>query len=330
MRVSALRVGVPVGLLLLPLLLLLLPTTSPEPRLSFAYHWPVKPFDRQHPIRGAFGDPRTLAIDQPFGETGRGVSGKFSFHSGVDIVARPGTAVYPVVSGRVVMIVPKIAVNSSGKRAFEYWHLRGNVKLGQEVIAGRTVLGWTQRPFDHVHVGEIDDHRDQNPLARGHLEPYADHTTPRAIALDLSSGGSPNLTQGGVVSRRDELAIEAVDPPAMPVPGPFAGLPQAPALVEWRLLSGQQWSTWHIAADFRQTLPTSPFWNVYEAGTYQNFPVFNHRLSWGTAGRYLFQVALEPSQLPPGTYKLEARVSDIGGNSSTTTWPIEIPGKGSS
>src|ERR1700730_14677417 len=27
----------------------------------FAYHWPIKPFDRQHPIRGDFGDPRTVS-----------------------------------------------------------------------------------------------------------------------------------------------------------------------------------------------------------------------------------------------------------------------------
>jgi hypothetical protein len=25
-----------------------------------AYPWPVKPFDKQHPIRGFFGDPRTV------------------------------------------------------------------------------------------------------------------------------------------------------------------------------------------------------------------------------------------------------------------------------
>src|SRR3954463_13340516 len=58
---------------------------------SYAYHWPVKPFDCQHPIRGAFGDPRTMAIDQRFGVTAPGDSGSYAFHTGVDIVAKPDT-----------------------------------------------------------------------------------------------------------------------------------------------------------------------------------------------------------------------------------------------
>ena len=58
-----------------------------------AYPWPVAPVDRQHPVRGDFGDPRTVF-------TGRD-EGAFSFHNGVDVSARPGSAVYPVVSGTV-------------------------------------------------------------------------------------------------------------------------------------------------------------------------------------------------------------------------------------
>jgi hypothetical protein len=69
---------------------------------------------------------------------------------------------------------------------------------------------------------------------------------------------------------------------------------------------------------------------VYQAGTYQNFPIFNHRLWRGTAGRYLFRVALQLSSLTPGTYELEARVADVRGNTSTTTWPIEVSAKASS
>jgi hypothetical protein len=295
----------------------------------YAYHWPIKPFDRQHPIRGAFGDPRTMAIDQPFGVTGPTDSGSYSFHSGVDIAAKPGTPVYPVVSGIVVRAdLHGTIVHTVGGRAFRYWHLRSNVWLGEHVVAEHTVLGWIRAPFDHVHFTEIDHHRVQNPLARGHLGPYADHTTPRAIGLDISDGSSPQLTQGGLLKRSDELAIEAVDQPAMPGPGPWADLPQAPALVEWRLRAdGQGWGGWHVVVDFRFTEPPrGHFWNVYMDGTYQNFPVFDHRLSWGVGGRYLFRVGLDPSLLQPGPYELESRVADIRGNSSTTTWSIEIPG----
>ena len=299
---------------------------------SFAYHWPVKPFDRQHPIRGAFGDPRTVSLDEQFGDTAPGASGSYAFHTGVDIVAY-NAPVYPVVSGEVVKVDwHKIDIFSSCGREFDYEHLIGNVVIGQHVRAGHTVLGWTHRPYNHVHLTEIDDgrHRIQNPLAPGHLEPYADHTTPRAIALDISNGDTPKLTQGGVVGKQDELAIDAVDAPAIPVPGPFAGKPQTPALVEWRLRSGRHWGAWHVSADFRRTLPATSFWNVYSAGTYQNFPGFEHRLFWGYSGRYLFRVSLDPSTLSPGAYELEARVGDVGGNSSTTTWPIEIRGPRSS
>src|SRR5205807_1317254 len=120
-------------------------------------------------------------------------------------------------------------------RQFEYWHLRWNVTLGQNVVAEQTVLGWIEKPFDHVHLGEVDGNHGINPLMRGRMAPYADHTTPRVVALDIEHGDSVDLTQGGPVARGDKLAIEATDEPAMPVPGPFAGMPQTPALVEWRL-----------------------------------------------------------------------------------------------
>jgi len=51
--------------------------------------WPLKPFDRQHPVRGLFGDPRI------------GDKGGKSFHFGVDVSGLDGTAVYGVNGGRV-------------------------------------------------------------------------------------------------------------------------------------------------------------------------------------------------------------------------------------
>ena len=297
--------------LLLPLALLLLGGSAAagrSPRPSLAYHWPIKPFDRQHPVRGAFGDPRTRVRNRPFAATRPGASGSFSFHNGVDIVAAPGTPVYPVVSGRVVRAgAHGIVVRSSHERAFLYWHLRDNVVLGEKVVAERTILGWIRKPFDHVHFAELDNHQVQNPLAVGHLEPYADKTTPHAIALRTDAGS---------------LAIAAVDAPAMHVPGAVAPLPQAPALVEWRLRSGGAWSSWHIVADFRHSVPmSSSFWAVYTAGTHQNIP--DRRIP----GRYLFRTGLDPSRMAPGSYQLEARVADIRGNSSTTTWLLEILGR---
>lgn len=329
MRSKAASLAVAAGLLVALALLLVAALRPVHAPVSFAYHWPVKPFDRQHPIRGAFGDPRTLNMDQPLGQTAPNDGGAYSFHTGVDIVAAPGTPVYPVVSGVVVRETHhQVRVNASGNRQFEYWHLRWNVKLGQNVVADQTVLGWIRRPFDHVHVGEVDGNHGVNPLRPGRMTPYADHTTPRATALDIASGDTPKLTQGGLVGPHDTLAIDAVDAPAMPVrSGPFAGLPQTPALVQWRLRTGSAWGRWHTVADWRRIAPEPyDFWNVYAPGTYQNVPVFDDRLRLGVAGRYLFRVALDPGKLRPGAYELEARVADIRGNSSTTTWPITIAG----
>jgi hypothetical protein len=47
-----------------------------------AYGYPVKPFDRQHPIRGGFGDPRTVFLAPPTRDGVYRGRGSFSFHQG--------------------------------------------------------------------------------------------------------------------------------------------------------------------------------------------------------------------------------------------------------
>src|SRR5205085_7564798 len=108
-----------------------------------SYQWPVKPFDRPHPVRGNFGDPRTIF---------RG-NGTFSFHNGVDIVAAPWTPVYPVTSGRAPHAgANEIIVGTGATRRFQYWHLLRLVVPGDRVVKGRTILGLVQPLRGHVHL----------------------------------------------------------------------------------------------------------------------------------------------------------------------------------
>ena len=71
------------------------------PVSAAAYPWPVEPFDRQHAIRGNFGDPRTLR-----GSIDAAGWNPLSFHSGVDIQAPDGTPVYAVEGGEVAITEP--------------------------------------------------------------------------------------------------------------------------------------------------------------------------------------------------------------------------------
>ena len=309
------------------------PASSPcagRPRPCLAYHWPIKPFNQQHPVRGGFGDPRTSNLDRPFGWTGPKQMGAHSFHNGVDIAADDGTAVYPVVSGRVERAKPdQIVVHTSDGRAFQYYHLTKAtaVQRGRRVVAYRTVLGRIRPGYGHVHLAEIDGHLIHNPLDPGHLAPYRDWRRPSATELYADDGPVPSPLDGRAVTSREQLAVTAIDPPAMSAPAPskWFGLPQAPALVEWRLFHKASRTPWTVATDFRRTQPPPrDFWHVYGPGTYQNCPAFANHRYLGTEGRYLFRLQLHLNRLHPGLYRLAVRVADTRGNRSTASWPLRL------
>ena len=212
----------------------LLPSTA-----LASYGWPVKPFDQPHPVRGLFGDPRTLFSQSP---TRAGLffgGGLFSFHFGVDVSAPDGTPVYAVESG-VVDTVSKsyVGVTCEGV-AFQYWHLTASVHVGQRIEARSTVLGRILHGAGHVHLTEIDHGRVVDPLLPGHLAPYRDRTTPWVSSIHLRRTDDGPDVVPGFVQGRVELLAEAYDTPNLPVPGEWHGLPVTPALVTWRI---EQWN----------------------------------------------------------------------------------------
>lgn len=198
------------------------------------YGWPLRPFDREHPLRGLCGDPRTVErSNQPV--DGRRSQGSFTFHNGIDIVAADGTPVYPVVSGvAVVRHRHEVSVHAPGYRIIQYWHVDPLVRTGRRVVAGETVLGSVERHKHHLHFGEIDGAKVVNPLAPGHLGPYHETQAPSVVEL-LARNSSGQAVPLDGLHGRVELIADAFDHQPLPFWGAWSHKPVAPALVRWQL-----------------------------------------------------------------------------------------------
>jgi hypothetical protein len=294
----------------------------------YDYGWPIRPFDAQHPIRANFGDPRTISAER-LGLDDRGDPGDYSFHNGVDISATPGAPVFPVVSGsaslrnadEVLVHVP------GGLRNFHYWHITPRVHEGERVIAFKTVLGTIQAPARHVHLTEIDGDHVTNPAR--HLQPYHDRTTPVINSVTILDSDK-RAEEPQAISGRVSISADAVDTPPVRVPGHWNGFPVTPAIVRWTLVNaaGRPAVALRTVADFHRFEPRQrDFWNVYADGTYQNFPVFDHRFYWRYPGHFLFKLTRRPldtKRLRNGVYRLRVSASDICGNRGTLTERIRI------
>jgi hypothetical protein len=257
-------------------------------RAAAGYGWPVAPFHAQHPVRAYFGDPR---IGRDHGPVTR------SLHFGIDIAAANGTPVYPVASGQISIhpLHPDVVLVASAGVTFEYWHIVPAVR-GGSAVAGQTVLGHVERPWGHVHFSERHGSTYVNPLRPGAIAPYRDGTPPTIVS---------------VRRLRESLVVEAYDTTPLAVPPPWAGLPVAPALVEWR--TG---GSWHAAVDFRDALPATSFEGVYGAGTRQNHV--------RQPGRYRYVLRGAPVNAD-----VEVRVADTAGNATTATYPTDEPANAS-
>src|SRR5262249_38329208 len=155
------------------LLVPLLGQTTKASAAGSGYNWPVKPFDRPHPVRANFGDPRTTFDGAP---TPRGLmtsGGVFAFHFGIDLSVPAGKAVYPGRSGVVSLHNARtVTVESGDGFAAQYWHIVPAVRPGRRATAYETVLGYVMKSYGHVHFTELDHGRAVNPLAPGHIAPY--------------------------------------------------------------------------------------------------------------------------------------------------------------
>jgi Peptidase family M23 len=253
-----------------------------------AYSWPLKPFERQHPVRAFFDDPRIHE-----GAT-------HAFHFGIDISAPDGTKVYAVEAGKVHiesgMAVSVVAPD--GSHTFGYWHILPLVR-NHQFVQRHELLGVIGPGWEHVHFAESRDRRYLNPLRPGALGPYADRMPPTVAGVSIARADSGVLT----------VVADAFDTPSPRVPGTWADEPVTPALLQWRLVrAGARAGRWHTAADFRlEMLGQDRFHDIYAPGTEQN-----HR---GDPGRFCFYLAKrwQPG-LADGEYELQVRATDTRGN----------------
>jgi murein DD-endopeptidase MepM/ murein hydrolase activator NlpD len=270
------------------------------PAFARAYGWPIKPFDQQHAIRGAFDDPRS----------GFGPGGLLenSFHFGVDISAPDGTPVYAVAPGTVYRYPDAVTVHQPDGHEFAYWHIVAAVAEHGYVNPG-DLIGYVRLGWGHVHLAEWNGKTYLNPLRPGGLEPFTDDTTPVLGDIDVTQ-------QDG----RLDATVEAYDLPPIQPPPPWQDARWTPAFVRWRLLrDGQEVLPWRIAADFRTNwIKGSHFESIYAPGTTQNRPL--------DPGRYIFWLAhgLDVHSLPDGTYQLQVLASDTRDNTASRSVTLTI------
>ena len=297
------------------------------------YGWPVAPFDEAHPVRAAVGDPRTIFR----GSDPLSAPGTFSFHDGVDIDARNGTPVYPVVTGFVREVREDgVVVQADDGRLFKYMHIVPAVRPGGRVIARETVLGRVKNWAHELHFSELTPAGAAvNPLQPGHLTPYQDVTVPTVGQLHVRDLRGNRLAPYSLHGRVTVIA-EAYDrPEALPSRARISKFardrfPFTPAVVTWSLstLGGRVVVAPQTAADFRRAIPANEsFWRIYARGTYQNRSVIGSRMHWLLPGRFLFNLTRSPldtRRFANGVYVVTVTAIDVAGNRSSVSERIEI------
>ena len=180
--------------------------------------------------------------------------------------------------------------------------------MGDHVQARQTVLGQILHASEHVHLTELQNGKPTNPLAPGHIGPYADSTTPRVntITFRLRDGGPdllPEYLHGTV-----EIVAAAADTPAVPVPGQWNGLPVTPSKLTYHVESfpdGQMVIPETTSMDVSRNLPaTSDMWHTYARGTHMNMVQMGTHRYWYQPGVYLFKLSpgFDTRQLKDGVY----------------------------
>jgi hypothetical protein len=171
-----------------------------EQRYNDAFRgWPVRPHNRQHPVRGSFLDPRP---DPELGAV---------YHTGVDIAVRddrpergapPGRThrVYAIEGGTVEQATAPGVCGNVRIGHFGYGHVDARVAAGDRVRAGQ-LIGWTCLGWWHLHLTEWHFPGDGsrvllNPLRpAGKLRPFSDAAAPVIDEVRFYTPAEPDWTR---------------------------------------------------------------------------------------------------------------------------------------
>ena len=280
-------------------ILVVLAALSVAPCAS-AYGWPVKPFDKQHAIRGTFGDPR-YHLD-PEGQLS-------AFHFGVDIVAPDLTPVYSVEPGVVVRRhASSITIGRTSGRRYGYWHVLPVVRSGMHVRLHQ-LIGYVLPGWGHVHFAESFKGSYRDPLRKGALAPFNDHTVPTIGSVHVARPDG-TAADGGPVAGLIDVTADVYDTPPILPPTPWDVARVAPATIWWDLVDasgGIVDSSVAVSLEFALP-PNSDYSEIYAPGTYQNKP--------NRPGNYVYWIAhaLDTTMFPDGAYHLEIFASDTRHN----------------
>jgi murein DD-endopeptidase MepM/ murein hydrolase activator NlpD len=282
--------------------------------VATAYSWPLKPFNRMHPIRAGFDDPRYhLGME----------SALSAFHFGIDIAAKDGTRVYAVSPGYVRRYADHVTVRRPATgRTYGYWHIDPAVHTGQHVKLHQ-FLGTIRKGWGHVHFAESVDGSYRNPLRRGALQPFRDKTPPTVAWIGLLGPDGNRVDTSGVRGIVDVQAEVYDTPPLLP-PAPWNVAHTTPALVMWQLSrNGVALTGWNLTASFMLSLmPGTIYSYVYAPGTYQN--------KANRPGRYVFWIThgLDTTSLSNGSYRITVFAMDTRFNQASLSLDFDVANPG--
>ena len=278
--------------------------------MTIPYPWPVKPFDRQHPVRAYFNDPRVEDASH-------------AFHFGIDVSAPDGTAVYAVAPG-TVYIEDKghaVAVLQANGRSHSYWHVKPAVAHHQKV-ALHQLLGHIEPTWGHVHLAEMYRKRYFDPLRPGALTPFTDVGNPTVSKIMFRRGGTVDLPPGAVYGLVN-ICCHAFDTPPLPVPPPWAHMPVSPAQVRFRIVrNGKAVVPWRFGVDLRTFRNADAFHVIFGPETRQNHP--------NKPGLYCYNLAHDwnTAKHPNGSYRIDVEAIDVHGNAARSNLTFTIQNGG--